>query len=562
MADKLPPDSNDQNHPPLGMDFRSFFDSLAEGIIVYNAKGEIIDANLNAMESLGAHLDPTFGQRISALSLMAPEDGLPLDATQRPGAATFRTGKSISAEIVGTDIPGRGLRWFSLYARRLSIDGEPMGVVISFLDVTDKRKSELAVQMFMELSGYIVNASDEADLLQHMTDTVVKVGQYPLAWIGVASDAQRGIDVAHSAGDTDYLDDWRASSTALKAIELGPAGAALRTGTTQVVNGLATDPQFEPWAEGAARFGLVSCVAIPFNLARRKAVLTIYDRHARAFDEITVERITRITSEFVFGTAHVRSINQKKVAERVRVEAEAERVKAESEKKVAERVRVEAEAERVKAGVESGVAYVRSVRELAAALDGSITVMGRITEARDPYTAGHQVRVGLLGAAIGTQLGLKSELVELIRRSGWVHDIGKTAIPIELLTRPGKLDPLEFEIIKRHTTIGATILSEASLPWPIAQVALQHHERMNGSGYPSGLSGNEIILPARIIAVADVIEAMMNHRPYRPALGLDKALAEVRAGAGTLFDPDVVKACLALFEAGFTFEPSSAFVKV
>jgi HD-GYP domain-containing protein (c-di-GMP phosphodiesterase class II) len=180
-----------------------------------------------------------------------------------------------------------------------------------------------------------------------------------------------------------------------------------------------------------------------------------------------------------------------------------------------------------------------------------------MTEFRDPYTAGHQSRVGSLGAAIATHLGLDSTMIELIRESGGVHDVGKVAVPAEILTRPGRLSPLEFEMVKTHTTVGADILSKASLPWPIAEVALQHHERLDGSGYPKGLQAGEIGLPARIIAVADVVEAMSQHRPYRAALGIDEALAAISAGAGTLFDSDVVGACLAVFEAGYGFRHSS-----
>jgi HD-GYP domain-containing protein (c-di-GMP phosphodiesterase class II) len=187
-----------------------------------------------------------------------------------------------------------------------------------------------------------------------------------------------------------------------------------------------------------------------------------------------------------------------------------------------------------------------------------------MTENRDPYTAGHQIHVGALGsslaAAIATECGLDLKMIELIRQSGDVHDIGKIAVPSEILTKPGRLSPLEFEMVKQHTLAGYDILSRASLPWPIAEVAVQHHERLDGSGYPNGLPGDQIILPARIIAVADVVEAMSQHRPYRPGLGIDKALAEVTEGAGTRFDADVVKCCLAVFEAGFTFEAGPRIV--
>jgi HD-GYP domain-containing protein (c-di-GMP phosphodiesterase class II) len=151
------------------------------------------------------------------------------------------------------------------------------------------------------------------------------------------------------------------------------------------------------------------------------------------------------------------------------------------------------------------------------------------------------------------QLGLEAHLITLIRQSGELHDVGKIAVPAEILTRPGRLSDLEFTMVKTHTTVGGDILTKASLPWPIAQVALEHHERLNGSGYPFGLHNHDIILPARIIAVADVVEAMTHHRPYRPALGIEAALAEITVGSGTLYDVDVVSACLQVFEAGFTF---------
>jgi HD-GYP domain-containing protein (c-di-GMP phosphodiesterase class II) len=152
-------------------------------------------------------------------------------------------------------------------------------------------------------------------------------------------------------------------------------------------------------------------------------------------------------------------------------------------------------------------------------------------------------------------------MATLIRQSGELHDIGKIAIPAEILSRPGRLSELEFDMVKRHTVVGGDILSNASLPWPIAEVAVQHHERLDGSGYPQGLRGNAIALPARIIAVADVVEAMTQHRPYRAGLGIDAALAEVTNGAGSRYDADVVAACLKVFEDGYVLDsdPSSTW---
>jgi HD-GYP domain-containing protein (c-di-GMP phosphodiesterase class II) len=208
--------------------------------------------------------------------------------------------------------------------------------------------------------------------------------------------------------------------------------------------------------------------------------------------------------------------------------------------------------------IEFAVAQLRNTARLEEALDSTLSSLGAMTETRDPYTAGHQTHVGALAAAITTRMGLDAHLAGVIRQAGDVHDIGKIAIPAEILTRPGRLNALEYELVKDHTTVGYRILTTANLPWPIAEVALSHHERLDGSGYPSGLLDADIIMPARIIAVADVVEAMTQHRPYRAALGLEAALAEVTAGAGTLFDRDVVESCLAVFADGFTFESVTA----
>jgi putative nucleotidyltransferase with HDIG domain len=201
-----------------------------------------------------------------------------------------------------------------------------------------------------------------------------------------------------------------------------------------------------------------------------------------------------------------------------------------------------------------GIARHRDAVRLEVALDGTLAVIARMTETRDPYTAGHQSRVGDLSGAIATRLGLSPTEVEGVRRGAQVHDVGKIGVAAEILSRPGQLDPLEFALVKRHCVLGAAILRGADLPWPVSEIAEQHHERLDGSGYPSGLRGDEIGLPARIVAVADVVEAMAHHRPYRPALGIDAALAEVAGNAGVLFDPDVVAACLTEFESGFTFD--------
>ena len=187
-------------------------------------------------------------------------------------------------------------------------------------------------------------------------------------------------------------------------------------------------------------------------------------------------------------------------------------------------------------------------------LDDTIRVVGMTVEMRDPYTGRHQERVARLACAIAREMRLPDEQIDGIRAAGLVHDIGKIAVPAEILAKPARLNPLEYSLIQTHPQRAYDILERIDFPWPIAEIVLQHHERMDGSGYPRGLKGDEILLEARIIAVADVVEAMASHRPYRPARGIDAALEEIKKNKGRLYDPDVVDACLAVFEGGFTFE--------
>jgi PAS domain S-box-containing protein len=187
------------------------------------------------------------------------------------------------------------------------------------------------------------------------------------------------------------------------------------------------------------------------------------------------------------------------------------------------------------------------IDRLSAAFMSAVSVARNMSELRDPYTAGHERRVGEIAAAIGTELGLEERRVEGLRVAGFLHDVGKITIPAEILSKPGKLSAIEHHLIQVHPQAGYDVLKGVEFPWPVAEVALQHHERMDGKGYPQGIKGDMICLEARIIAVSDVVEAMASHRPYRPGLGLDKALAEIESGSGSSFDPVVVGACLKLF---------------
>lgn len=201
----------------------------------------------------------------------------------------------------------------------------------------------------------------------------------------------------------------------------------------------------------------------------------------------------------------------------------------------------------------------RSLREselkLKSSLMESIMAIAATVEMRDPYTAGHQRRVARIAEAIAREMSFSEHRIEGLKLASVVHDVGKVKVPAEILSKPGRLSSLEFELIKQHSQDGYDILKEIDFPWPIAQFVMQHHERLDGSGYPHGLKGDQILPEARIISVADVIEAVASHRPYRPGLGVEVALTEIESKRGITFDADVVDTALRLFRAqGYSLE--------
>ena len=210
-----------------------------------------------------------------------------------------------------------------------------------------------------------------------------------------------------------------------------------------------------------------------------------------------------------------------------------------------------AQAKRKRAGEELRQSYA----QLRRTFDETVHALTATAEERDPCAVGHQQRVTRLACAIAKEMGLSEEQIDGIYMAGLTHDIGKTSVPVQILVKPGPLNDLEYGLIKAHSQVGHDILKTIEFPWPVAQIVLQHHERMDGSGYPAGLSGDDILLEARILAVADFVDVMTSRQPHRPALSIDKVLEEISQNRGDLYAPEVVDACLKLFtEKGFRFE--------
>lgn len=477
--------------------FRALVAGSSDLIAVVDTDAILTYANPAATRILG--FDPAEQVGRSMLDLVHPDD-LAATATafarglDKPGMndpVTFRFKTADGA-------------WRVLEATSTNRLGDPAiaAVVVNARDVTDFARLERARDTLSRASELLVRAADESSLLTDMCQAIVDVGGYDVAWIGQpAHDKARTVRLVAASGMVEGLSELRVS-WADHPHGRGVTGSAIRTGSVQVINDSRSAPAtFAPWKKLATRHDIRAVCAIPFVLDEEVWALTIYSTQPDVFDPASLAVLDKLGQELVYGIGRLRDTDR----------------------------------------------LTRSMLATVAAVAATI-------EHRDPYTAGHQRRVAQLATAIARRMGLDAERTQGIAIGATVHDIGKIAMPAEILTRPGKLSDPEFELIKTHTTAGGSILTGIEFPWPVADIVLHHHERLDGSGYPDGLRGDEIALDTRIVSVADVVEAMSAHRPYRPALGIPAAAAEIAAGSGTRYDQQVVQACIDVLHNGFTFD--------
>lgn len=283
----------------------------------------------------------------------------------------------------------------------------------------------------------------------------------------------------------------------------GVAGWVAQTGQAVIVPHVKADPRFDPDLDAKSGFHTRSLVSVPLKHQDRLlgVIQVLNKRPPLEFDQEDLELLTLLAQP-----------------------------------------------------IGSALANAQAYTRLAQVSQQVIKTLSMTVELRDPYTAGHQRRVAQIAVALAQDLGLSQNRQESLRIACTLHDIGKIVVPAEILSKPGRINRLEQELVKSHSRVGYEILKEIDFPKEIADIVLQHHERLDGSGYPAGLRGDEISLEARIIAVADVMEAMIFHRPYRPALGVQKALEEISQERGKSLDSTVVDACCRLFRSGFKLE--------
>ena len=384
-------------------------------------------------------------------------------------------------------------------------------------DITDQKALQVdlaakvrELQVLSEMNSALLHAKTEEELLTEYCRIVVEAGGYRMAWVGFAEEGpeKRILPVAHYGHEDGYL---KIANRTWADTERGqgPAARCIRTGEITVVRDFAADPTTALWREEGAKRGYMSCISIPFRqFESEKACLTAYGVRVSRWSDPERRLMDQVASALGYGIGTLRT----------------------------------------------ALAKAQHQESLRVSLEQTIQVIAETVDQRDPYTAGHQRRVADLCVAIAGKLGLSSQRTQGLRLAAGIHDLGKIGIPAEILAKPGRLTENQFNLIKEHAQLGYEIVKSVQFPWPIAQMILQHHERLDGSGYPRGLKADEIFLESRILAVADVVEAMSSHRPYRPSRGIKVALDEVLSKSGALYDPEAVEACVNLFRReGYQF---------
>ena len=378
---------------------------------------------------------------------------------------------------------------------------------------SDLQKQNWALLAHAMASSALVRSNNRDDLISGVCNAIVNQSPYILAWVGLAMhDNLKTVQVIGSHGAAaDYAKGidvkWSPDTSAGK----GPTGQCIQTSLPVLILDTENDPRFLPWRERSKPYGIRSVIAVPIKDHEPQAIaaLTVYANLPNAFGEVEIQLFESLAKEIGFGLAAIekQQLLDEEIKERERLND-----------------------------------------QLIKTLNSTIEAMSKTMEWRDPYTAGHQKKVALLSQAIARKLGWGEERIKGLYLAALVHDLGKIATPSEILTKPSMLTETELALIKEHPKTGYDILKDIPFTWPIAQAVYQHHERIDGSGYPNQLMGDAIIPEAKILAVADTIESMTSHRPYRPSLGLEKAILQVKAESGKTLDSAICEVACQLLE--------------
>ena len=388
---------------------------------------------------------------------------------------------------------------------------------------TDSKLAEKHIRALRGLYATLSHVNSTAkrarnweELLLGICKGAVEEGKFELAWAGLVGHASHLVNpVCHFGREEGFLENIRISIDDVPEGR-GPTGCAIRENRVVYVNDCATDNRVASRREQMLRHGFLSVAALPLRSGKKViGALQLYSGESGFFDDDHVMLLEDMASEISFALT--------------RFEQYAAHSNVEEERQ-------------------------RALENMQQALKDSIHAIAFALETRDPYTAGHQRQVAKIATAIAREMGLPETVIEGVHFGSLIHDLGKISIPAEILTRPRRLTALEMQMMQTHPQAGYDIIMGIDFPWPVSEMVLQHHERVDGSGYPNGLKGDEFLLESKILAVADVVDAMTSHRPYRAGLGIVRALEEIEHHRGTHYDPLVVDACLRLFrEKGFSY---------
>ena len=473
-------------------------------------QGTVMDANPAFEKMVGYSRKELIGRQVIELHPEAERELVRIEMSRGHGYPALHQGFHLTrrdGQLVPVQI------WTS---QSLTFSGREMAIG-EFRDITNRLQYQLeasaknwALSAFSSATVALSNAKTPEDLKESICEAITQNSAYALAWIGIAEDnPEKSVHVAACSGDeARYLEMLKMTWAEDDVYGKGPTGTALRTNAVQYMDDC-EEPRFAPWRERALKHNIRSNVAVPFGIGDgQRAVLTVYSASTGSFHSGAVEVFKRLGEQIAHG---LQALHRKQLLE-------LERQRLETARK-----------------------HLTDV--LAATVGAMVTAM----EARDPYTAGHESRVADICVAIGREMGWDEGRLLGMRLGAMVHDIGKISIPTEILARPGRLKPAEYAIVKAHPETGYSILKGVPFTWPVAEMVRQHHEKLDGSGYPLGIQGDQILLESRVLAVADMVEAMASDRPYRRARGLEFALNQVESEAGTLLDAEVVRVCAALF---------------
>jgi PAS domain S-box-containing protein len=486
------------------MRYRRLFEAARDGILILNAKTAVIDdVNPYLIEMLGYSYEEFLGKKLWEISSFKDS------SLNKKLFDKLQKIKYIRYD----DIPLETKNGIKISVEFVSNVYESDGIEIIQCNIRDNSKNNLAeialkattrtLKILSESNSALLNSQTEQILFNEYCRIAVETGGYLMAWIGLKKNIP-GSTIIPIAQYGDIEDSLELSNIvgAEKKQGNGPTIRAIKTLEVQISEDIIIDSTAKMWRKKALKCGYKSLIVFPFLLSDETvACFSLFGTTSHSWSSPEMLLLKELSDDLAYG---IRAL-------------------------------------------QTAIIKEEHQTKLRISLEQTIQVIAETIGQRDSYTAGHQRRVASICSAIASTLGLSLDRIHGLHLAATIHDLGKIGVPAEILVKPTKLSKMEYGLIKDHVDIGIKILKNVIFPWPIADIIWQHHERLDGSGYPRGIKGAKTLLEAKILAVADVVEAMASHRPYRPALGIDAALNEIGSNRDTLFDSQVVDACVKLF---------------